>query len=379
MSSSTTCWSTTAPCSWCSIRKRFDVVLTENMFGDILSDEGAVLAGSIGMLPSASIGDQQALRRLGRAVRAGARLRARHRGTEQSQSARRHRLGGRDARIQFRLEGRSRRGEQRHRGGAEQRPRDGGPAARGHARHHRTSRRSSLRRTLSDHALSHDKDRKSMPRTIIEKLWDTHVVARAARRAHAALHRPAPGPRSHFAAGLPGPARARPEGAPARSDHRHHRPQHSHHRPLAAHPRPDRRASSSTQLETNCKEFGIRCFGVHSDKQGIVHVIGPELGLTQPGMTVVCGDSHTATHGAFGALAFGIGTSEVEHVLATQCLLQRQSKTFQVRVDGTLQAGRLRQGHHSRADRADRHRRRHRLRLRIHRLAPSARSPWKSA
>jgi 3-isopropylmalate/(R)-2-methylmalate dehydratase large subunit len=93
------------------------------------------------------------------------------------------------------------------------------------------------------------------------------------------------------------------------------------------------------QLETNCREFGIRCLGVHSSRQGIVHVIGPELGLTQPGMTVVCGDSHTATHGAFGALAFGIGTSEVEHVLATQCLLQRQSKTFQVRVEGRLCAG----------------------------------------
>ena len=93
------------------------------------------------------------------------------------------------------------------------------------------------------------------------------------------------------------------------------------------------------QLETNCQEFGIQCFGFHSHKQGIVHVIGPEQGLTQPGMTVVCGDSHTATHGAFGALAFGIGTSEVEHVLATQCLLQRQSKTFKVQVDGALKPG----------------------------------------
>jgi len=98
-------------------------------------------------------------------------------------------------------------------------------------------------------------------------------------------------------------------------------------------------AKQLAQLETNCKDFGIRCLGVHSDRQGIVHVIGPELGLTQPGMTVVCGDSHTATHGAFGALAFGIGTSEVEHVLATQCLLQRKSKTFQVRVDGRLKPG----------------------------------------
>ena len=75
-------------------------------------------------------------------------------------------------------------------------------------------------------------------------------------------------------------------------------------------------AAQVAQLETNCREFGIRCFGLNSDQQGIVHVIGPEQGLTQPGMTVVCGDSHTATHGAFGALAFGIGTSQVEHVLA---------------------------------------------------------------
>jgi 3-isopropylmalate/(R)-2-methylmalate dehydratase large subunit len=98
-------------------------------------------------------------------------------------------------------------------------------------------------------------------------------------------------------------------------------------------------ARQLAQLETNCKEFGIPCFGIHSEKQGIVHVIGPEQGLTQPGMTVVCGDSHTATHGAFGALAFGIGTSEVEHVLASQCLLQRKSKTFRVRVEGTLARG----------------------------------------
>ncbi|HJT87215.1 MAG TPA: 3-isopropylmalate dehydratase large subunit, partial [Bryobacteraceae bacterium] len=93
------------------------------------------------------------------------------------------------------------------------------------------------------------------------------------------------------------------------------------------------------QLDRNCKEFGIRLYGIHSDRQGIVHVIGPELGLTQPGLTVVCGDSHTATHGAFGALAFGIGTSQVEHVLATQCLLQQKSKTYQVQVNGALRRG----------------------------------------
>src|SRR5574341_870630 len=93
------------------------------------------------------------------------------------------------------------------------------------------------------------------------------------------------------------------------------------------------------QLESNCAEFAIRLYGLDDPDQGIVHIIGPELGLTQPGMTIVCGDSHTATHGAFGALAFGIGTSEVEHVLATQCLLQRRPKTCEVRVAGRLGAG----------------------------------------
>ncbi|MBZ5495906.1 MAG: 3-isopropylmalate dehydratase large subunit [Acidobacteriia bacterium] len=94
-----------------------------------------------------------------------------------------------------------------------------------------------------------------------------------------------------------------------------------------------------TELEANCRDFAIRLFGIGDPHQGIVHVIGPELGLTQPGKTIVCGDSHTSTHGAFGALAFGIGTSEVEHVLATQCLLQRRPKTFEVRVEGRLQPG----------------------------------------
>ena len=99
---------------------------------------------------------------------------------------------------------------------------------------------------------------------------------------------------------------------------------------------------SARQVETlrrNCRESGIRLFDMDAPEQGIVHVIGPELGLTQPGMTVVCGDSHTSTHGAFGALAFGIGTSEVEHVLATQCLPQRRPRTMQVRINGALPAG----------------------------------------
>jgi 3-isopropylmalate/(R)-2-methylmalate dehydratase large subunit len=98
-------------------------------------------------------------------------------------------------------------------------------------------------------------------------------------------------------------------------------------------------ASQLQQLEINCREFGVTLFPVGSREQGIVHVMGPELGLTQPGQTVVCGDSHTSTHGAFGALAFGIGTTEVEHVLATQCLLQRKPKTLEVRIDGALPLG----------------------------------------
>ncbi len=92
-------------------------------------------------------------------------------------------------------------------------------------------------------------------------------------------------------------------------------------------------------LERNARDFGITLYGDGDDRRGIVHVIGPELGLTHPGMTIVCGDSHTATHGAFGALAFGIGTTEVGHVLATQCLLQRKPKTYQVRIDGRLADG----------------------------------------
>jgi 3-isopropylmalate/(R)-2-methylmalate dehydratase large subunit len=98
-------------------------------------------------------------------------------------------------------------------------------------------------------------------------------------------------------------------------------------------------AAQLTQLERNCEDFGITLYKLGSENQGIVHVIGPEQGITQPGMTIVCGDSHTSTHGAFGALAFGIGTSEVGHVLATQCLLQNRPKTYAVRVDGRLQPG----------------------------------------
>ena len=138
--------------------------------------------------------------------------------------------------------------------------------------------------------------------------------------ARPAVHRPAPRPRGHEPAGLRRAAPGRAAGPPPRPHAGHRRPQRA--RPTARRsPRASATRSPRTQVETlerNCAEFGIPLYSLGSEHQGIVHVIGPELGLTQPGMTIVCGDSHTATHGAFGALAFGIGTSEVEHVLATQ-------------------------------------------------------------
>src|SRR5215469_12401389 len=177
-----------------------------------------------------------------------------------------------------------------------------------------------------------------MPRTIIEKIWDSHVVheqAGAPALLYIDLHlvHEVTSPQAFQALGERGIKVRRPDLTLATVDHSI--PTTDRSLPIVD----EVAARQVAQLEANCKEFGIPLYGVHSDRQGIVHVIGPELGLTQPGMTVVCGDSHTATHGAFGALAFGIGTSEIEHVLATQCLLQRKSKTFQVKVDGTLRPG----------------------------------------
>jgi 3-isopropylmalate/(R)-2-methylmalate dehydratase large subunit len=178
----------------------------------------------------------------------------------------------------------------------------------------------------------------SKPRTIIEKIWEAHVVHEhpsAPALLYIDLHlvHEVTSPQAFQGLRERGLKVRRPDLTVATADH--------------SIPTSDRSlpivdtiaANQLAQLEKNCRDFGIPCYGIHSDKQGIVHVIGPELGLTQPGMTVVCGDSHTATHGAFGALAFGIGTSEVEHVLATQCLLQRKSKSFQVHVDGVLKPG----------------------------------------
>jgi len=115
-----------------------------------------------------------------------------------------------------------------------------------------------------------------------------------------------------------------------------------HNVPTTDHSLPIEQEDSRIQIETlraNCKEFGVKLFDLLDVRQGIVHIVGPEQGFTQPGMTIVCGDSHTSTHGAFGALAFGIGTSEVEHVLATQTLIQKPAKNLRVTVNGVLPEG----------------------------------------
>ncbi|WP_031499559.1 3-isopropylmalate dehydratase large subunit [Bryobacter aggregatus] len=178
----------------------------------------------------------------------------------------------------------------------------------------------------------------SQPRTIIQKLWDSHVVATPAGAPsllYIDLHLVHEVTSAQAFDGLRarGLKVRRPDLTFATTDHS--TPTTPRNLPIL-----DPIAKSQVEkLERNATEFGIPFYGFHSDHQGIVHVIGPENGLTQPGMTVVCGDSHTATHGAFGALAFGIGTSEVEHVLATQCLLQRPSQSFEVKVEGQLANG----------------------------------------
>jgi 3-isopropylmalate/(R)-2-methylmalate dehydratase large subunit len=176
------------------------------------------------------------------------------------------------------------------------------------------------------------------PRTVIEKIWDQHIVAEqpgAPPLLYIDLHlvHEVTSPQAFDGLRRRGLKVRRPEQTIGTADHSV--PTTPRSLPIV-----DKVAAAQiAQLEANCREFGIACFGLHSPDQGIVHIIGPEQGLTQPGMTMVCGDSHTSTLGAFGALAFGIGTSQVEHVLATQCLLQSKSKTYQVRVDGALKPG----------------------------------------
>jgi 3-isopropylmalate/(R)-2-methylmalate dehydratase large subunit len=177
-----------------------------------------------------------------------------------------------------------------------------------------------------------------MAKTLFQKIWDSHVVSQqedAPAVLYIDLHlvHEVTSPQAFTGLRQRGLKVRRPDKTLATMDHSI--PTTPIDVPIA-----DAMAAAQIkQMEKNASDFGIELHGMTSPHRGIVHVIGPELGRTQPGMTIVCGDSHTATHGAFGALAFGIGTSEVEHVLATQCLLQKKPKTYEVRVDGKLSNG----------------------------------------
>jgi 3-isopropylmalate/(R)-2-methylmalate dehydratase large subunit len=177
-----------------------------------------------------------------------------------------------------------------------------------------------------------------MPRNLFEKLWDTHIVRQAEDQPsllYIDLHlvHEVTSPQAFEGLRQVGRRVRRPDLTFATADH--NVPTTNRSLPIAD----PIGAKQVNTLRRNCEDFGIQLFDINSAEQGIVHVIGPELGLTQPGMTIVCGDSHTSTHGAFGTLAFGIGTSEVEHVLATQCLPQNKPRTMLIDVRGNLSEG----------------------------------------
>ena len=193
------------------------------------------------------------------------------------------------------------------------------------------------------------------PRTLSEKVWDRHVVHQGTADEPDVLFidlhlvHEVTSPQAFEGLRLAGRGVHRPDLTIATADH---------NVPTIDIDKPVTDPVSAKQLAvlaSNCAEFGITCYPMGDANQGIVHIIGPEQGLTQPGMTIVCGDSHTSTHGAFGALAFGIGTSEVEHVLATQTLPQRRPATMAVTVEGRAATGGDRQGSGVGGHRPDRH------------------------
>jgi len=176
------------------------------------------------------------------------------------------------------------------------------------------------------------------PKTLFQKVWDEHVVVHepdspAVLYIDLQLIHEVTSPQAFTGLRERGLRVRRPDKTIATMDHS------TPTLPRALWVIDDQAKAQLGQLERNCEEFGIELFPIGDKRNGIVHIIGPEQGFTQPGMTIVCGDSHTSTHGAFGALAFGIGTSEVEHVLASQCLLQRKPKTLEIRIDGQLTPG----------------------------------------
>jgi 3-isopropylmalate/(R)-2-methylmalate dehydratase large subunit len=174
-----------------------------------------------------------------------------------------------------------------------------------------------------------------MPKTMFEKIWDAHEVSGGLLYIDLHLVHEVTSPQAFDGLRLAGRGVRRPDRTLATADHN----TPTDGTPVAARIKDALSRVQVQTLERNCAEFGVPIYSLGSERQGIVHVIGPELGVTQPGMTVVCGDSHTATHGAFGALAFGIGTSEVEHVLATQCMVQHRPRSMRIRYEGELGFG----------------------------------------
>ncbi len=174
-----------------------------------------------------------------------------------------------------------------------------------------------------------------MPKSLFEKIWETHEVSDGLIYVDLHLVHEVTSPQAFEGLRLADRGVRRPDKTIATADHNVPTDGTATARLIA-----DELSRKQVEaLEQNCKEFGIPIYSLGSDRQGIVHVIGPELGVTQPGLTIVCGDSHTATHGAFGALAIPIGTSEVEHVLATQCLVQNRPKTMRIDYSGELGVG----------------------------------------
>jgi 3-isopropylmalate/(R)-2-methylmalate dehydratase large subunit len=174
-----------------------------------------------------------------------------------------------------------------------------------------------------------------MPETMFAKIWEAHEVAPGLLYIDLHLVHEVTSPQAFEGLRLNGRKVRRPDRTLATADHN----TPTDGTPVAALIKDQLSRVQVETLERNCAEFGVPIYSLGSDRQGIVHVIGPELGVTQPGMTIVCGDSHTATHGAFGALAFGIGTSEVEHVLATQTMVQNKPKSMRILYTGELGAG----------------------------------------
>ncbi len=295
--------------------RRFDVILTENLFGDILSDEAAAFCGSLGMLPSATIGGSVDLYEPvhGSAPDLASKNVANPIGAIASAAML--------LRHSAKLETEARAVED--------------AIDRVMAAGHRTR---DVGGTATTSEIGDRMIEALAPRTLFDKLWDAHVVCEppdAPPLLYIDLHlvHEVTSPQAFEGLRTAGRKVRRPERTIATVDHNvpttgRERPMDD---PLAA--------QQIAALRENCAEAGIALFDLHSPEQGIVHVIGPELGYTQPGMTIVCGDSHTSTHGAFGALAFGIGTSDVEHVLATQCLSYMKPKRMKIEVAGTLGEG----------------------------------------